>query len=642
MMDSINTSYPAFASSVSAGFPTPPSSPLVRPLSSPPALSSSSGFLQKVSEHPKHLLENKAHSPPIFSSEVRRGSHTDDTPSISTTQNLILVPPASILSGDVGRVSQPDDTPPALTTEDPDVVSPPPFIISSDIKIGPTIENHDGPSSGISHHSSIRDHEEGGQLSDHTVNHQMAGVKSASDPELCDLPVLDPSVRDHKDHNQNPTNDIITFNNEQAVKSSDRISEQSAVLSKGTAKTKRKTKKARPAYEVAGRLPRPPNSWILYRSEKILEMKSLDLGLAQSILSKEIAARWREEPSEVKKMYERKAEIIKAEHAAKHPDYKYNPKRHRKNGEKSSKNPTRSTIEEEHKDQNKQLTKGKSETHDLHHFAFEHSRDSFNVPPTPKNSISTSTGDQKDEDQIRNKSDEEQRFQTLILDANLYKAFPVLSQLIANQNPNTPLPSASTEAFPTRRSMTIPNQFQDLTLSSNQGIFEHHHQHTDPQLVSPTSWAPPWQPNDPSSTPIDYHDSRNWNRNMSYPLPSIPPDHNVNRFSLPSQLQWTPNHISPNSQQYSNPNYHSNQSQSFDGSHTSSCLSNSLDWQDPRLSNWSNPFHLGSSSDHTTRQSPNNERLDQNGINFGFNSFINDDLNQNHQSLQAFWNLENQ
>ncbi|KAG0142611.1 hypothetical protein CROQUDRAFT_34389, partial [Cronartium quercuum f. sp. fusiforme G11] len=65
--------------------------------------------------------------------------------------------------------------------------------------------------------------------------------------------------------------------------------------------------------------PRPPNSWILYRSERIAEMRSLEHGLAQSVLSKQIAAQWRDEPSDVKKTYELRAEIIKAEHAIKYP-----------------------------------------------------------------------------------------------------------------------------------------------------------------------------------------------------------------------------------------------------------------------------------------------------------------------------------
>ncbi|KNZ59581.1 hypothetical protein VP01_16g7 [Puccinia sorghi] len=75
------------------------------------------------------------------------------------------------------------------------------------------------------------------------------------------------------------------------------------------------------------KLPRPPNSWILYRSDKIVEMKSQHNGLAQCLLSKEIAAKWHSESPEVKNNYEKKAELIKAEHAIKYPDYKYSPKR---------------------------------------------------------------------------------------------------------------------------------------------------------------------------------------------------------------------------------------------------------------------------------------------------------------------------
>ncbi|KNE97940.1 hypothetical protein PSTG_08813 [Puccinia striiformis f. sp. tritici PST-78] len=86
---------------------------------------------------------------------------------------------------------------------------------------------------------------------------------------------------------------------------------------KGTAKTKEE------------KLPRPPNSWILYRSDKIVEMKAEHKGLAQCLLSKEIATRWHNESKEVKNEYEKKAEVIKAEHAVKYPDYKYSPKRRR-------------------------------------------------------------------------------------------------------------------------------------------------------------------------------------------------------------------------------------------------------------------------------------------------------------------------
>ncbi|KAA1094772.1 mating type [Puccinia graminis f. sp. tritici] len=92
--------------------------------------------------------------------------------------------------------------------------------------------------------------------------------------------------------------------------------------------------KAKPAVSSKNKeekLPRPPNSWILYRSDKIVEMKSQHNGLAQCLLSKEIATRWRNESQEVKSDYEKKAEVIKAEHAIKYPDYKYSPKRRKMN-----------------------------------------------------------------------------------------------------------------------------------------------------------------------------------------------------------------------------------------------------------------------------------------------------------------------
>ncbi|KAH9812119.1 hypothetical protein DFH28DRAFT_1130377 [Melampsora americana] len=637
MIGFVNTSHPPLASSVSTGFPTPPSSPLARPLSSPPALRSSSAFLQIVSDHLDHqsILDNKSHPPPIFCSNDSRAPQTDDIPTSSTTINPVLFAPAPILRDNVRRVSQSGDTPPALPTENLAVISPRPFMVSTDITIDPKTENHHSPVSGVLEHFSNRDHEGANPLSDHTVSQQIAGLESTSNPELRDLPVFDPSSSNQTHHNQDPTDKI----NDDQPRSSDQIGEESTVISKETDPPKRKTKKARPAYEVAGRLPRPPNSWILYRSEKILEMKSMDLGLAQSILSKEIAARWREEPSEVKKLYERKAEIIKAEHAAKHPDYKYNPKRHKKNVEKSQNKSTPISFEEKGKDQNKIVSQGKSRVDDQHHSDLKHQRSSFNFPPTPNNSISTVMGE--DDEQSKRKLNEDSRFQSPILDGNLFKAFPVLSQLIAHQTSNPPLQSTSTstERYSTRSSMKVPNQFQDLSVSSNQGGFEHHHhqQHTDSQLVSPTTWAPPWQSNHPSSIPIEYLDIRNCNRNLSYPLSSIPTDHHQNRFSLGSQLQWTPNLLSTPTQQYLNPNYLHHRSDFLDGSHPI----NRSNWQDPRLSNWSTSFNLQSSSNHPTTQ---NQPIDQNPINLGLNSFINDDSNPNliHSSLPTFWNLGNQ
>ncbi|KAH8926201.1 hypothetical protein BT69DRAFT_1201680, partial [Atractiella rhizophila] len=56
---------------------------------------------------------------------------------------------------------------------------------------------------------------------------------------------------------------------------------------------------------------RPRNAWIIYRSEKLKELKPQ---APQAELSKALGEMWRNEPPEVKKEYERKAEVEKAQH----------------------------------------------------------------------------------------------------------------------------------------------------------------------------------------------------------------------------------------------------------------------------------------------------------------------------------------
>ena len=66
---------------------------------------------------------------------------------------------------------------------------------------------------------------------------------------------------------------------------------------------------------------RPPNAWILYRSNKIAELKDDPAltGRLQADISKMIGALWRNEKPEVKAHYEGLAETRKAEHAQLHP-----------------------------------------------------------------------------------------------------------------------------------------------------------------------------------------------------------------------------------------------------------------------------------------------------------------------------------
>lgn len=74
--------------------------------------------------------------------------------------------------------------------------------------------------------------------------------------------------------------------------------------------------------------PRPPNAWILYRSDKLQELPPPPVGqskLTQAQVSKIIAAEWKKEPEEVRNFYEQRAEKAKAEHARLYPNYRFAP-----------------------------------------------------------------------------------------------------------------------------------------------------------------------------------------------------------------------------------------------------------------------------------------------------------------------------
>ena len=72
------------------------------------------------------------------------------------------------------------------------------------------------------------------------------------------------------------------------------------------------------------RPPRPPNSWILYRSHMAKERTDLE-GRAQSEISAIISKAWRDAPPDVKLHFEMLAEAKKVEHQARYPHYRFNP-----------------------------------------------------------------------------------------------------------------------------------------------------------------------------------------------------------------------------------------------------------------------------------------------------------------------------
>ncbi|KAF8626844.1 hypothetical protein AX15_004673 [Amanita polypyramis BW_CC] len=76
--------------------------------------------------------------------------------------------------------------------------------------------------------------------------------------------------------------------------------------------------------------PRPPNAWIIYRSEKIRTLPPLQPGearRAQADVSRMISEMWKNETEEERSRYERMAEQRKAEHQQKYPGYRFQPQK---------------------------------------------------------------------------------------------------------------------------------------------------------------------------------------------------------------------------------------------------------------------------------------------------------------------------
>jgi len=74
--------------------------------------------------------------------------------------------------------------------------------------------------------------------------------------------------------------------------------------------------------------PRPPNAWIIYRSDKVHQLPPLQPGQprrAQAEVSKLISNMWANESEETRQEYERRAEEAKAAHALKYPGYRFKP-----------------------------------------------------------------------------------------------------------------------------------------------------------------------------------------------------------------------------------------------------------------------------------------------------------------------------
>ncbi|KAK7398312.1 hypothetical protein QQX98_012313 [Neonectria punicea] len=74
-----------------------------------------------------------------------------------------------------------------------------------------------------------------------------------------------------------------------------------------------------------GHIPRPPNSWILYRTSKSQEVANQHPGISATQISTVVSAMWKDEAPEVKAHWQAMAEEEDRKHKAQYPGYKYNP-----------------------------------------------------------------------------------------------------------------------------------------------------------------------------------------------------------------------------------------------------------------------------------------------------------------------------
>ncbi|KAK3390600.1 hypothetical protein B0H63DRAFT_466126 [Podospora didyma] len=75
------------------------------------------------------------------------------------------------------------------------------------------------------------------------------------------------------------------------------------------------------------KIARPPNAFIIYRSEKAKALKSENQELHNNEISVLVGEMWRAETLEVRQAFQKKSELLKAAILKNHPDYRYNPRR---------------------------------------------------------------------------------------------------------------------------------------------------------------------------------------------------------------------------------------------------------------------------------------------------------------------------
>ncbi|ROW07149.1 hypothetical protein VPNG_07390 [Cytospora leucostoma] len=75
------------------------------------------------------------------------------------------------------------------------------------------------------------------------------------------------------------------------------------------------------------KIPRPPNSWILYRKDKSKELRQANPAMSTGEISTEASRQWKVEKPGIKDYYQALADEAARLHKIKYPDYRYKPGR---------------------------------------------------------------------------------------------------------------------------------------------------------------------------------------------------------------------------------------------------------------------------------------------------------------------------
>nr|ADQ57869.1 mating type protein MAT1-2-1 [Clarireedia homoeocarpa] len=76
-----------------------------------------------------------------------------------------------------------------------------------------------------------------------------------------------------------------------------------------------------------GKIPRPPNEWILYRADNHLPIKLAYPGISNNEISSITAGMWAAESKDRREKYKKRALVLKENHAKAYPNYKYSPRK---------------------------------------------------------------------------------------------------------------------------------------------------------------------------------------------------------------------------------------------------------------------------------------------------------------------------